>query len=137
MRFLFKGGFYFLFLNIFCGFYFEGGFYSRAASIEENTVLGNDRGDNFGRGRGIAPISSRAGALRYIVSRIHSYVAYIFRHHANAFRICTRISLVHDEPQKRFEHVGYVHDFYAPTHFSYKIKKSSCENYDITFISVV
>ena len=39
MRFLFEGSFYFLFLNILCSFY------SRAASIQENTVrvLGTDR----------------------------------------------------------------------------------------------
>ena len=35
-------------------------------------ILGNVRGNNFGRDRGIAPASSRAGALRYIVSRIHT-----------------------------------------------------------------
>ena len=36
VRFLFEGGFYFLFLNILCGFY------SRAASIQENTVFIKD-----------------------------------------------------------------------------------------------
>ena len=35
-------------------------------------VLGNDRGNNFGRGRGITPGPAGVYTMLYIVSRIHS-----------------------------------------------------------------
>ena len=79
--------------------------------------VGNDWGNNFGRGRSSggdrvtapAPALVRVYTMPYIVFRIHTYRCVLFsisRHCSLA--ICTRFSSVQDEPQKRFKHASSI-----------------------------
>ena len=100
----------------------------------EPSDVGYDRGNNFGRSRSSgldrgtapAPAGARVYTMPYIVFRIHAHVLFSISSQCS-FAICTRFSLVHDEPKKHFKHARSLF-LYTDAFFIQNIETILCEN---------